>query len=223
MNEYSRRPTEKKYFDNTTLFTIIGGGAILSILLAIAFLAYLAVMWGASFKVEEEIPDAVAAEQTKQLQQTESQIKLSAKLKSIKAPVYDDKYITSWLANAVQKSLTYNHLSRIEHHTSSLRDLYTIAGINRLHLLVETDLTERRESGEASSALARLVDTPQIIIKEIVKGRYQWDVNIPIERIFVLADGFILKESNSVTISLVRSLETENPYAIAINNIEFME
>lgn len=217
-----RKKKTGKYFDHTSLFAIIGGGAIISILMAVAFIFYIAYVWSTTFNKSPAAlaPQNIAGSEKSIEEMTESQIKSVAKLKSRKDPVYQDGYISDWLADAIQKSFTYGHLSRIEHHTSTLRDLYTLTGINRLHLLIEDDLKARRSAEKASYALAHLTDTPQIIIKEVVKNRYQWDVHIPIERIFVRAEeNLMLKEEASLTVSLIRSLEFENPYGIAIENI----
>lgn len=217
----------KKYFDNTSLFAIIGGGAIISILMAVAFLFYIAFVWSSTLGKDpaDLLPQNIAKnEKAITDEMTESQIKSVAKLKNRRDPVYEDSYVLEWLADAIQKSFTYGHLTRIEHHTSTLRDLYTLAGINHLHLLIEDDLTARREATGASYALAHLTGTPQIIVKDIVKDRHQWDVHIPIERIFVLVEeDMMLREDASLTVSLVRSIEFENPYGIAINNVVINE
>lgn len=217
----------KKYFDNTSLFAIIGGGAIISILMAVAFLFYIAFVWSSTLGKDpaDLLPQNIAQNEKSNVDEmTESQIKSVAKLKNRRDPVYDDDYVREWLADAIQKSFTYGHLTRIEHHTSTLRDLYTLAGINRLHLMIEDDLNARRVATGASYAMVHPTDEPQIIVKDIVRDRFQWDVHIPMERIFVLVEeDLMLREDASYTVSVVRSIEFENPYGIAIENVVLNE
>ena len=112
----------------------------------------------------------------------------------------------------------------MEHHKATVRNLYSLSGINRVHLLLEDDITGPGKHEAGTNAMLSITGKPEIISKVVESGRYQWEILVPVEHLFSHDDGtfeqaMLMKEEATLKVLLIRSQDAQNSFGLAIDNI----
>ena len=98
--------SDKRGFDNTMFLAIVGGGAIVTMILLAGAVGYFLFVWGfsidANAKMQEEgVKPGITAER----EMTAIQAAAVTHFKSAEDPMYSDPVVVSWTADAIQKHL----------------------------------------------------------------------------------------------------------------------
>ena len=128
--------------------------------------------------------------------------------------LHSDIVIREWAADAVQKTMTFNHYSEMHHHLESLNNILTEPGIQKFKEAMKKARIWEIVESDYRNVTAVVSGQPKIEEKGIVDNKFSWTVNIPIT---VTYKGSKVSEHDmNVALVIVRDAQINNQFKIGI-------